>query len=169
MKIVLIGSGGAGKSTLARILGEQLNIEVIHLDAHFWKANWQQTPRPEWMSWQEEVIQRENWIIDGNYGSTMEVRLAAADVIIFLDFSRWICLKNIVKRRIMYHGKTRPDMAKGCQEKLDWEFIKWVYDYPKQKAPDIRKKLKELESTKEIFHLKNRKEIPLLLNKLKND
>lgn len=169
MKIIIIGSGGAGKSTLARQLGEKLDIEVIHLDAHFWKENWQATSREEWNGWQKEVMQKSSWIMDGNYSSTMDTRIQAADLIIFLDFSRWLCLWGVLKRRWMYHGKTRPDMAEGCPERLDWEFLKWVYDYPSKKAPVVREKLKELKGEKHIYHLHNRKDVSTFLLHIKND
>ncbi|WP_246938657.1 DNA topology modulation protein [Bacillus pinisoli] len=167
MKIMIIGSSGAGKSTLARLLGEQLPFEITHLDAHYWKENWRETPRDEWIAWQETLMEKESWIIDGNYGSTMDIRLKAADVIIFLDYSRWVCLWSVIKRRFMYHGKTRPDMGKGCPEKLDWEFLKWVYDFPREEAPGIRQKLKEVSSDKKVYHLRHRRELAGHLHQIK--
>ncbi len=85
-KIVLIGSGGAGKSTLARQLGEVLKINVYHLDALFWKPNWVGVPKDDQRNIQNKLVEKEEWIIDGNYGGTMEIRLNAADTIIFLIF-----------------------------------------------------------------------------------
>ncbi|GLO64496.1 hypothetical protein MACH08_02800 [Oceanobacillus kimchii] len=121
-KITLIGSGGSGKSTLARQLGRELNIEVYHLDALFWKPNWVGVLKDEQRKIQEELVERESWIIDGNYGGTMEIRLHAADTIIFLHISRYICLFRAIKRSIKYRNRTRPDMGEGCNEKLDIEF-----------------------------------------------
>src|SRR5690242_17455985 len=91
-KIILIGSGGSGKSTLARQLGNKLNIKVHHLDALFWKPNWEGVPREEQIAVQNNLIKDEKWIIDGNYGGTMDIRLNAADTIIFLDIHRTICI-----------------------------------------------------------------------------
>lgn len=82
-KIAIIGSGGSGKSTLARDLGEILYIEVLHLDSLFWKPNWVGVPKVEQKKVQHELIKREEWIIDGNYGGTIDIRLNAADTIIF--------------------------------------------------------------------------------------
>ncbi len=132
-KITLIGSGGSGKSTLARQLGRELNIEVYHLDALFWKPNWVGVLKDEQRKIQEELVERESWIIDGKYGGTMEIRLHAADTIIFLHISRYICLFRAIKRSIKYRNRTRPDMGEGCNEKLDIEFLKWIWQYPNKK------------------------------------
>ena len=125
-KIMIIGSGGAGKSTLARKLGEKLNIEVFHLDSLLWRPNWEMVSREEQREIQNDLIKKEQWIIDGNYGGTMDVRLEAADTIIFMDFPRVICLYRAVKRYFQYRGKSRPDMVEGNDERLDWNFLKWI-------------------------------------------
>ena len=90
-KVILIGSGGSGKSTLARQLGNKLNIKVHHLDALFWKPNWEGVPKEEQRTVQNELVKEDEWIIDGNYGGTMDIRMNAADTIIFLDIHRTIC------------------------------------------------------------------------------
>lgn len=121
-KIALIGSGGSGKSTLARRLGEKLNIEVYHLNALFWKPNWMPTSKEEQRKVQYELVKKEEWIIDGNYNGTMDIRLNAVDTIIFVDISRVICIYRVFKRMIQYRGKSRPDMAEGVNERLDFLF-----------------------------------------------
>lgn len=136
-KIVLIGSGGSGKSTLARKLGEILSIKVHHLDAIFWKPGWISTPKGEQIAVQEELISHESWIIDGNYSGTIDIRLKAADTIIFVDLSRWVCVIRVLKRRFQYRSKTRPDMAEGCEERVSLQFMKWVWEYPEKQKPKI--------------------------------
>lgn len=143
-KVALIGSGGAGKSTLARQLGEELNIEVYHLDSLFWKPNWVGVSKDEQRNIQQDLVEKESWIIDGNYGGTMEIRLDAADTIIFLDISRFTCLFRVIKRSIKYRNRTRPDMGEGCNEKLDIEFLKWIWQYPNKKRPHILASLKNI-------------------------
>lgn len=81
----IIGSGGAGKTTLARMLGAKTGIPVVHLDRLYWNAGWVPAPHEMWLERQREVLEGECWIIDGNYGSTLDLRLAAADTVIFLD------------------------------------------------------------------------------------
>ncbi|WP_079508030.1 DNA topology modulation protein [Mesobacillus jeotgali] len=152
-KVIIIGNGGAGKSTLARKLGKAINKKVYHLDALYWKPGWEMTAKDEWKAVLTEIMSEDSWIMDGNYGSTIEMRAEAADTIIFLDYSTARCLFGIVKRRIMYHGKSRPDMNEGCQEKLDWEFLKWVSEYRRKKAPVIIDLLEKFKFTgKETHH-----------------
>jgi len=165
-KIAIIGSGGSGKSTLARRLGEFLKIEVFHLDALFWKPGWVGTSKDEQKLVQSELVEHESWIFDGNYGGTMEIRLNNADTIIFLDMPRTICAYRVIKRRLQYRNKTRPDMGEGCEEKLDLEFLKWVWEYPKTKKPVIMKKLESLSIEKEIIILTNPSEVEQFLNRI---
>ena len=117
---MIIGSGGSGKSTLSRQIGKILNIKVFHLDAIHWKPGWIETPFDEWKGITDELTKKGTWIIDGNYGdSTMETRFQAADTIISMDISRIVCLLRIVKRRLQNINKVRPNMGKGCLEKID--------------------------------------------------
>jgi adenylate kinase family enzyme len=141
-KITIIGSGGSGKSTFARKLGELLHIEVIHLDALFWKPGWVGVSKQEQRLVQNDLVKREKWIIDGNYGSTIDIRLNGADTIIFLDIPRIICIYRIIKRRLQYRNKIRPDMAEGCEERISLEFLKWVWSYLKMNKPSILKKIR---------------------------
>ncbi|CEG26045.1 DNA topology modulation protein [Bacillus sp. B-jedd] len=142
-RIMIIGCGGAGKSTLAQQLGKKLGIKVYHLDSLFWKPGWVSTEREEFIQMQKEMMAEDEWIIDGNYGGTMDLRLEQADTIIFLHYSTIRCLYGIVKRRLQYHGKTRPDMGEECPERLDWEFVKWVAGYNRKKAPLVLEKLRK--------------------------
>ncbi|GAA5416775.1 hypothetical protein Pryu01_01814 [Paraliobacillus ryukyuensis] len=141
-KIIIVGSGGAGKSTLAQQLGDKLHIPVHHLDSYFWKPNWVSISREELVDIQLGLMQQDSWIVDGNYSGTLDLRLKQADTVIFLNYPTWRCLYGIVKRRIQYHNKTRPDMGEGCTEKLDMEFFKWVARFQKDKAPKLKRKIK---------------------------
>ncbi|MBO9129900.1 DNA topology modulation protein [Bacillus sp. 165] len=165
-KILLIGSGGAGKSTLARRLGGILGIQVHHLDALYWKQGWVETPREEFIKQIQPIMEQESWIVDGNYFATMEMRMAAADTIIFLALPRLHCTYRVIKRRIQHHKKIRPDMGAGCKEKLDWDFIKWVWNYPRDQRPHILERLKELEGKKNIIILHSAPEVKQFLSRL---
>lgn len=149
-KVAIIGCGGAGKSTLARQLGEILDIPVHHLDKMYWKPNWTPTLPEEWEAIQANLVQEATWIIDGNYSGTMHLRLHSADTVIFLDYSTLLCLYRIFKRRWMYQGKTRVDMAEGCVEKVDRQFINWVLTYRRTRRPKIIQKLDALKTAKTI-------------------
>lgn len=127
MKVAIIGYSGSGKSTLAREIGVVNDIPVLHLDTVQFLPNWQVKEDKEAFKEVSDFMAREQWIIEGNYTRYHQAqRLEEATWIIWLKFSRWACLKRVIKRYIKYQGTTRPDMAKGCEEKLDWEFITWV-------------------------------------------
>jgi len=152
-RIILIGSGGSGKSTLARKLGDVLRKPVYHLDRFYWHPNWVPTPNDEWKEIQKRLCSAEEWIIDGNYGGTMDIRLLACDTIIFLNMPRLLCLIRVLQRYISYRGKWRPDMTNGCLETIDRKFMQWIWEYPKTKRPAILKKLDELSADKRVFIL----------------
>jgi adenylate kinase family enzyme len=158
-KVVLIGSGGSGKSTLSRQLGERLKINVYHLDALFWKPNWVGVPKDEQRKVQNDLVKKEEWIIDGNYGGTMDIRLNAADTIIFLDINRGICVYRALKRMMKYRNKTRPDMGEGCEERFELDFFKWIWKYPKTIRPEIIKRLEQFSNVKQVIILKSPKEV----------
>lgn len=152
-RVAIIGSGGAGKSTLARQLGDITGLPVVHLDAYFWKPGWVSTPDDDW----DEAVTRfaagDRWILDGNYGRTMELRFARADTVVFFDYSRWLCCFRAMKRRVQFAGRRRPDMAEGCEEKIDLEFLKWIWDYPVSRRPGIVARLGELRAAGMRVHV----------------
>ncbi|MCA0173982.1 DNA topology modulation protein [Bacillus sp. RAR_GA_16] len=162
-KIAIIGSGGSGKSTLARQMGKKRNIPVWHLDRLLWKPNWTPTTKEEQVTIQTTLVKGEQWIIDGNYNGTMALRLEAADTIIFLDQSRWICSYRVFKRMVTYRNRTRPDMKEGCTERLNLTFLKWIWDYPKKKKPMVLAKLEQLPKDKNIIILRTRQEVKRFL------
>lgn len=164
-KIAIIGSGGAGKSTLARQLSKTLAIEVYHLDALFWQPNWVLSSRERQREIQTDLVKKESWIIDGNYGSTFDIRLSAADTIVFLDIHRVICLYRAFKRMIQYRNRTRPDMGEGCEERFDLEFFKWIWDFPKKRRPALIKTLEDLSAEKNVIVLSSLKEIKDFIKK----
>lgn len=152
-KISIIGSGGAGKSTLAIQLGKKWGLPVYHLDALYWQPGWIETERNKWRLIQEELCSKDEWILDGNYGATLDIRLKHSDTIIFLDINKFICLARVTWRSIKSYGKTRSDMAKGCKEQFDINFAKWILDYPSTKKPEILKCLEKLPPDKKVFIL----------------
>lgn len=128
MKIAILGYAGSGKSTLARELGELYGVPVLHLDKVMFLPGWQERPKDEQLA----IVQRfmdENgsWVIDGNYSNLLQARrLEEADKVLFLLFNRFSALARVAKRYRTYRGQSRPDMAEGCSEKLDAEFVRWV-------------------------------------------
>jgi adenylate kinase family enzyme len=165
-KVLVIGSGGAGKSTFAKRLGARLNIKVIHLDSIYWKPGWVETPKTEWLKTVEQLLKRESWIMDGNYSGTLELRLQSCDTVIFLDLPRIVCLWRVMKRLLRYWHRSRPDMADECREKFNLEFMRWVWGYPQRTRPKVLARLKEPSQRKKIIFLRSQAEVEKFLASL---
>lgn len=134
-RVMIIGCGGAGKSTLARQLGEVTGLPVVHLDKLFWKSGWVESSKAEIDEKIRQAAACPRWIMDGNYNRTLEQRLERADTVIYLDFPRMVCLWGVFKRLLTNLGKVRPDMPEGCPEKVDLEFLRWIWNFNKDKRP----------------------------------
>ena len=129
MKILVMGYSGAGKSTLARALGGKYGCPVLHLDTLQFKAGWRERDPGEAEAMAEAFLYgNPGWVIDGNYLGRFayERRCREADRIIQLLLPRRLCLYRAVKRYLQNRGRTRESMAPGCQEKIDWEFVRWI-------------------------------------------
>lgn len=164
-RIIIIGCGGAGKSTLARQLGEKLGLPVVHLDKLFWKPGWVQVSQEEFDDLHRMELAKDRWIMDGNFNRTMPERIARCDTIIYLDFSRFACLRGVLKRVLTTYGTVRPDMGEGCPERIDWEFLKWVWNFNKNKRQRYYQLLNEVTHAETIV-LKNRRAVKRFLDGL---
>ncbi len=164
-RIIIIGCGGAGKSTMARQLGDKLQIPVVHLDKLFWKPGWVESSREEIDAKIMAEMAKPQWIMDGNYNRTLAERMRHCDTIIYLDFSRFACLMGVLKRVITTYGTVRPDMGEGCPERFDWEFLQWVWNYNKNKRESNYRLLNEATHAETIV-LKNRRAVKKFLKSL---
>ena len=164
-RVMIIGGSGAGKSTLARMLGEKLGLPVVHLDQIWWKPGWVESEREEFDEKVRKEMEKPRWVIDGNYSRTIEMRIEKADTIIYLDFSRFACLRGVLMRYLQNMGRTRVDMPEGCPEKIDWEFICFVWNFNKRNRERTYRWLNEAEG-KETIVLKNRRAVKRFLEQL---
>jgi len=172
-KILLIGAGGSCKSVLAGRIAAQTGLPLIHLDALFWKPGWVETPRDEWKQIVEELVRGDAWVMDGNYGGTLDLRLAACDTVVFLDFPPVISIWRVLKRRVQFRNNPRPDAGRDCPEHLNWEFLRWIWTYRKKRRPKILEKLSVAEAKgKQVIVLRDNKELEdfvVLLNARASD
>ena len=146
-RVLVIGSPGAGKSTLATELARRTGLPLIHLDREQWRSGWVETPKDEWQRKVVELAEGDRWIIDGNYGGTLAPRLARADTVIDLEFPAWRCVWRILKRFAQSAGKVRPDMAEGCPEQWNFEFIVYTATFPLKGRKRTRAKLARFGGT----------------------
>lgn len=164
-RIMIIGCGGSGKSTLARQLGDKLGIPVVHLDKLFWTPGWVSVTEEEFDRRHEAVLAQERWILDGNFNRTIERRLERCDTVIYLDFSRVACLLGVLKRVVTTYGTVRPDMGEGCPERIDFEFLQWVWNFNKNKRQKYYKLLVQ-QKEKKVLIFKNRRQVVKFLESL---
>ena len=165
-RIMIIGCGGAGKSTLARKLGEILKLPVVHLDQIYWSpGNWEHLTKEEFDTRLSSELEKSQWIMDGNFNRTMPMRIARCDTIIYLDFNRFTCICQWIKRVITNWGRHRVDMAPGCKEWFDPEFFKWLWNYNREHRENNYRLLNEAEGVETIV-LKNRRMVKRFLRSL---
>lgn len=157
-KIIVIGSPGAGKSTLARKISEITGITLHHLDRIHWMAGWKPIEDDEFVEKQQEIFSEHSWIIDGNYQTTLNLRIDAADTVLFLDLPRRLCLFRALKRSTLFRNVERTDMAEGCPEKVNMDFLKWIWNYKKRDRPKTIEALNN-SAGKNIIILKTSKEV----------
>jgi adenylate kinase family enzyme len=162
MKILIIGNGGTGKSTLAQKMGKDLDIPVTHLDLIMWNKNWDRLPEREFTKQLAKITPSKDWIIEGwGYHSTLNDRVEKADVIIYLQFPLQFCLKSVLERNTKYNNKKNPfdpfEDDRLNNHHLYEEAIRIMH---KDYEPELRKWLHQWEySLKKIFVFKSRAEL----------
>lgn len=166
-RIMVIGCSGSGKSTFSRKLAEITDLPLIHLDATFWQENWTHLSRGKFDAMLESEVEKDRWIIDGNYNRTLEMRLNYADMVIDFRVPRYLCLVGVVKRYFKYRNTNRPDMAEGCNEKIDFDFLKFIWNFNKKDLPQNDLKIKKYPNATHIIFT-NRKQSEEFLNEIQS-
>ena len=159
-RIAIIGSSGSGKSTFANKLGEILHRSVVHLDKEYYTSGWKQKypTKQDWLNFQKKLVSEDEWVIDGNYRSSLAIRLDRADTIIFFDFPKWLCLWRAFKRS--FKRDQTFDKPEGMREKISWELIKQVITYPTEEIYEI---INHYRDNSKIIVIKNDKTIQKVL------
>ncbi len=139
---MIIGSPGAGKSTLAREVARRTGLPLHHLDQLYWKPGWVEPDRQEWADAVARLASEPRWIIEGNYGGTLPLRLARADTVIDLALPGWLCLTRVLRRSLATWGQVRPHMGAGCPERPNWEFFSYTATFPWRGRRRIAEKMK---------------------------
>ncbi len=159
-KIIIIGCPGSGKSTFARELADRTGLPLFHLDMLYWNADKTTVPKEVFRARLKEILAKDEWIIDGNYASTMEWRMEACDTVFFLDMPVETCLEGVEQRR----GKTRADMP-WVETEADEEFIAFISSFIAESRPKIMELLDSVNG-KTVVKFKNRAQIAEFLDKL---
>ena len=166
-RVLVLGCPGAGKSTLARSLGEALSLPVVHLDKLWWKSGWINRTEGEFDALLDAVLLGEEWVIDGNYLRTLPRRLERCDAVVLLDYPRRVCLFRALRRILSWRGRTRPDMAADCPERLDGEFVRWIWEFHRTQRPQVLELLDGWTGEKHVF--RSHKDCARFLAKLERE
>ncbi|MEO1260641.1 MAG: AAA family ATPase [Bacteroidota bacterium] len=168
-KIMVIGCGGSGKSTLSKKLHAITGLELIHLDQIFWKPGWVELPKEEWIKKNKQILaEKPYWILDGNYSSTMDMRINKADTIIFMDTPTVVRLFRVIKRVVQNFGRSRPDMPANCPERISFQFLHYILFYNLTRRPVILKKLEMVRDKKNVYIISDKKSKLALLKKVED-
>ncbi|WP_328869657.1 topology modulation protein [Streptomyces sp. NBC_00287] len=139
-KVAIVGCGGSGKSYLARELGRILDAPVTHLDAAFYDEDWHELPMEEFAELQRRLVSQPQWVIDGNYNSTLQIRLEACDTVILMDVSTVAALYGILARQIR-HGAGHK--GNGVHNRIHSGVIKYVATYRRKMRPRVMAKIEQ--------------------------
>jgi adenylate kinase family enzyme len=155
-KIAIIGCGGSGKTHLANQLAAALDLPLTHLDAEYYDRHWKPLPQDEFAARQHDLVAGPRWLIEGNYASTLPIRLAACDIVIFLDLPARTCLLGIAQRRWRYRGGQHTQ--DGVFDRITWSFVKYILGYRRQMRPRIRALMTEHGTKAHLVTLTSRRQ-----------
>ena len=162
-KIIVVGRSGTGKSTFSMKLREITNINVYHLDNIFWKADKSQVSRDEFDEKLKEILNKKEWIIDGDYSRTYEERFQSCDTIFFFDLPLNDSLQGVESRI----GNKREDLP-WTEEEFDEEFKEYIVNWDEETAPKLRNLIAKYKDKKNIIVFSSRKESEDYLLSLEN-
>lgn len=137
-RVLVVGCPASGKTTFARHLAEKTGLPLIHLDYYYHQKKYNYHDDKE--AWRKRVlslVESDEWIIDGNYGSTFPERFEKADTVVFFDLPRRVVMYRLFKRRLQYVRRTRKDMPSDWREKIDWEFLRFVWRFNRDRRHKI--------------------------------
>ena len=165
-KVLVLGCCGAGKSTFSKKLQSILKLPLIHLDSYYHKPNWEEPEKDEWERIVYSLVQKPFWIMDGNFSDTMDLRIKNADTIIYLDYPTLKCFWRVIIRIFKYHGVVRSDMAKGCKEQFDLEFLHFVLTFNSKNRKRFIQKLNLIKEEKKVLVFKTDKQADSFLEQI---
>ncbi len=137
-RVMVIGGPGSGKSTLAKRLQGLTGLPLYHLDRLYWQPGWVKTPKEQWRQRLAALAAQDEWIMDGGYDSTFDLRMPRAGTILWLDLPRRVCFARVLRRTASQFGRVRADVAPGCPEHIDFAFLKWAWTFQRAHAAKYR-------------------------------
>lgn len=166
-RILVIGCSGGGKTTLSRKLGKRLDLVHISMDRHFyWLPGWVKRPKAEERQMIAAAVANERWLMDGTGPSTFDLRMPRTEFIIWVRLPRWRCVLGVTGRWLRWRGRARPEMAPGCPEKLDIEFLNFIWTFERRFVPLIIDGIDRFGPDVPVLQLKSHQDMRRLLDLL---
>jgi adenylate kinase family enzyme len=163
-RICIFGRPGSGKSTFSNRLHHKTALPLYHLDAYFFIANWMERDYQEFLTLQQHIVDQEKWIIDGNCIKSLAMRYARADLCIYFNYPRWLCLLRMIKR-LYWQGNITNDIADGCKRNVTWKLVVYMWTFEKR----INQRIAKLQATypqTRYIEIQNRNDLKKVLKLL---
>jgi adenylate kinase family enzyme len=166
-RILVIGCSGGGKTTLSKQLAQRLDLRHLSMDREFyWLPGWVKRPKAEERQMIAAAVTSGRWLMDGTGSSTFDLRLPRAEFVLWVRLPRWRCVLGVVRRWLRWRGRARPEMAPGCPEKLDLEFLGFIWNFERRFVPLIIDGIERFACDIPVLQLKSHREMRHLLDLL---
>ncbi|WFU11201.1 AAA family ATPase [Rhizobium sp. CB3090] len=166
-RILVMGCSGGGKSTLSQEICARLDLPYVSMDREFfWLPGWVKRDKAEERALIAAKVAEERWLIDGTAPSSFDLRLPRTEFVLWVRMPRWLCMWGALSRALRWLGRSRPDMAPGCPERIDWEFLRYIWDWERKFAPKVLAGLAQHGPDVPVLQLKSRGEMRQLLDLL---
>lgn len=162
-RVLVIGCSGAGKSTFSRRLARVTGLPRIELDHAYWRPGWTERPKDEWREKVAGLCAEPAWILDGNFTGSLNIRLPRADTVIWLDYPRLVCIRRVLGRIARGYGRVRAGLPEGCPERLDLEFLRFIWNFNAKTKPRISAAVEEFGSHAKLHTLRSDRDAERLL------
>jgi adenylate kinase family enzyme len=158
-RVLVVGCPGAGKTIFAHRLSQTLGLPLIYLDVHYWRPDWQPPAVRDWRARAAVLAEGDQWVMDGNFFGTMDLRMPRADTLVWLDLARYVCLRRALIRGVRDRGRRRPDLPAGCFEQFSWAFLREIWRFPGAEAAELRDRIATFGNHLRLFRLTSRSDL----------
>jgi adenylate kinase family enzyme len=155
---MVVGSSGAGKTVFAERLSRKLGLPLIHLDVHHYLPGWRARPADDGRRCVANLAESYDWIMDGDFSDTYDIRMPRADTLVWLDLPRVTCLRRVLLRLVRDRGRPRNDLPGGCPEQFDANLLRFVWSFPVTGKRRILEAVARFGPHLDVFRLRSHRE-----------